>query len=220
MLLAQTALPEHGPLPKGDSDDRERRRGTNTRELRQVFGAFATGVAVVTTRTEDGVPHGATASAFTAVSLDPPLAQVTLPRTSRAARYLEVAPFAINILSIEQMDVALHFAGEVLDDGTGMDAGRQRPGAHEERGHPRMPAVEHLRRRRPHHRRRRGHRHGNHRREPLLFFGGEFHTDRTPCRGSPVGSLRRCPRIGLVRRLQLLQAASRPKAAVAWPCRP
>ena len=89
---------------------------TRARELRQVFGAFATGVAVVTTRTEDGVPHGATASAFTAVSLDPPLAQVTLPRTSRAARYLEVAPFAINILSIEQMDVARHFAGEVLDE--------------------------------------------------------------------------------------------------------
>ena len=89
---------------------------TSARDLRQVFGSLATGVAVVTTRPEDGVPHGATASAFTAVSLDPPLAQVTLPRTSRAARYLEVAPFAVNVLSTEQMDVARHFAGEVLDE--------------------------------------------------------------------------------------------------------
>lgn len=71
---------------------------------------------MVTTRTDDGVPHGAMVNAFTAVSLDPPLAQVTLTRTSRAARYLEGAAFAINILSLEQMDVALHFAGKVLDE--------------------------------------------------------------------------------------------------------
>lgn len=86
----------------------------DTRELRHAFGTFATGVTVVTCESERGVPHGATVNAFTAVSLDPPLAQVTLTRTSRAARYLEGAPFAINILSLEQMDVALHFAGKVM----------------------------------------------------------------------------------------------------------
>ncbi|WP_312178981.1 flavin reductase family protein [Arthrobacter sp.] len=86
----------------------------DTRELRRAFGTFATGVTVVTTRSDDGVPHGATVNAFTAVSLDPPLAQVTLTRTSRAARYLEGAPFAINILSLEQMNVAQHFAGKVM----------------------------------------------------------------------------------------------------------
>ncbi|MGO4191571.1 flavin reductase family protein [Arthrobacter sp. YAF17] len=85
------------------------------RELRQVFGTFATGVTVVTTRTDDGVPHGATVNAFAAVSLDPPLAQVTLTRASRAAGYLEGAPFAINILSLEQVDAARHFAGKVVD---------------------------------------------------------------------------------------------------------
>ncbi|WP_029705062.1 flavin reductase family protein [Arthrobacter sp. TB 26] len=89
--------------------------GIEKRELRHAFGTFATGVTVVTTRTEDGVPHGATVNAFAAVSLDPPLALVTLTRASRAARYLEGAPFAINILSLEQMDVALHFAGKVHD---------------------------------------------------------------------------------------------------------
>lgn len=86
------------------------------REVRHAFGTFATGVTVVTCRSEDAVPHGATVNAFTAVSLDPPLAQVTLTRTSRAARYLEGAPFAINILSLEQMNVALHFAGKVTDE--------------------------------------------------------------------------------------------------------
>ncbi|CAI3805317.1 flavin reductase family protein [Pseudarthrobacter sp. MM222] len=91
------------------------RGARDTRELSLAFGAFVTAVAVVTTRTDDGVPHGA-ATAFTAVSLDPPLAQITLSRTSRSARYLTDAPFAINILSFEQMDVALHFNGEMLDE--------------------------------------------------------------------------------------------------------
>jgi flavin reductase (DIM6/NTAB) family NADH-FMN oxidoreductase RutF len=84
------------------------------RELRNAFGTFATGVTVVTCRSEDGVPHGATVNAFTAVSLDPPLAQVTLTRTSRAARYLDGTPFAINILSQDQLDLAWHFAGKPL----------------------------------------------------------------------------------------------------------
>ncbi|WP_235500181.1 flavin reductase family protein [Arthrobacter sp. Leaf69] len=85
------------------------------RELRQVFGTFATGVTVVTTRTDDGVAHGTTVNAFAAVSVDPPLVQITLTRASRAAGYLEGAPFAINILSLEQVDAARHFSGEVVD---------------------------------------------------------------------------------------------------------
>ncbi|QDY89801.1 flavin reductase family protein [Arthrobacter sp. UKPF54-2] len=89
--------------------------GIENRELCQVFGSFATGVTVVTTRTSDGIPHGATVTAFAAVSLDPPLAQVTLTRASRAAGYLEGAPFAVNILSLEQIDAARHFAGSVAD---------------------------------------------------------------------------------------------------------
>jgi flavin reductase (DIM6/NTAB) family NADH-FMN oxidoreductase RutF len=86
----------------------------DSRELRHTFGTFATGVTVVTTRTPDGVPHGATVNAFTAVSLEPPLAQVTLTRSSKAAQYLDGAPFAINILSAAQQDVALHFAGKPM----------------------------------------------------------------------------------------------------------
>jgi flavin reductase (DIM6/NTAB) family NADH-FMN oxidoreductase RutF len=84
------------------------------RELRNTFGQFATGVTVVTCRASDGQPHGATVNAFTAVSLNPPLAQVTLTRSSKAAQYLDNAPFAINILSQEQLDIAWHFAGKPL----------------------------------------------------------------------------------------------------------
>lgn len=81
------------------------------RELRNAFGTFATGVTVVTCMNDDGEPHGATVNAFTAVSLDPPLAQVTLSRDSRACQFLNGKPFAINVLAGDQLDVAWHFAG-------------------------------------------------------------------------------------------------------------
>lgn len=84
------------------------------RELRTAFGKFATGVTVVTCRTPDGTPHGATVNAFTAVSLDPPLAQVTLIRGNKASAYLEDQPFAINIMSDTQLDVCLNFAGKPM----------------------------------------------------------------------------------------------------------
>ena len=90
-------------------------RAIDSRELRHAFGRFGTGVTVVTTRGADGEPHGATVNAFTAVSLDPPLAQVTLTRSSKAAKYLENSCFAINILSAGQMDTALHFAGTPMN---------------------------------------------------------------------------------------------------------
>lgn len=84
------------------------------RRLRNAFGTFATGVTVVTCRTPDGTAHGATVNAFTAVSLDPPLAQVTLIRKNKAAQYLEDQPFAINVMADDQLDVCLNFAGKPM----------------------------------------------------------------------------------------------------------
>ena len=88
----------------------------DSRRLRTAFGKFATGVTVVTCRTPDGTPHGATVNAFTAVSLDPPLAQVTLIRGNKASQYLEDAPFAINIMAADQLRTCLHFAGKPMKD--------------------------------------------------------------------------------------------------------
>ena len=58
------------------------------RMLRDVFGRFTSGVTVITCRNADGQPHGATVSAFTAVSMDPALCQVTVTRKSKACGYL------------------------------------------------------------------------------------------------------------------------------------
>jgi flavin reductase (DIM6/NTAB) family NADH-FMN oxidoreductase RutF len=91
-------------------------RVMDPRELRTAFGRFATGVTVVTCRDETGEPHGATVNAFTAVSLEPALAQVTLARTSKACRFLDGRSFGINILAADQGHVAWHFAGRPADE--------------------------------------------------------------------------------------------------------
>ncbi|WP_257955556.1 flavin reductase family protein [Nocardioides sp. B-3] len=72
------------------------------RHLRNAFGQFATGVTVVTCTNADGEPHGATVNAFTAVSLEPAPAQVTLSRNAKACEYLAGQPFAINVLAADQ----------------------------------------------------------------------------------------------------------------------
>jgi flavin reductase (DIM6/NTAB) family NADH-FMN oxidoreductase RutF len=87
------------------------------KKLRAAFGRFATGVTVVTCRNHEGTPHGATVNAFTAVSLDPPLCQVTLTRTSKACGYLDGEPFAVNVMGAGQLDTAWHFAGRPTDPG-------------------------------------------------------------------------------------------------------
>ena len=86
----------------------------DARQLRKAFGKFATGVTVVTCRTPDGTPRGATVNAFTAVSLDHPLAQITLIRGNKASQYLQDAPFAINIMAADQLATCLHFAGKPM----------------------------------------------------------------------------------------------------------
>jgi flavin reductase (DIM6/NTAB) family NADH-FMN oxidoreductase RutF len=86
------------------------------RALRNAFGAFLTGVTVVTTRNGAGEPIGFTANSFTSVSLDPPLLLVCLAKTSRNFEAVTGSPgFAINILSEGQKDVSNTFARPVED---------------------------------------------------------------------------------------------------------
>ncbi|NDK89272.1 flavin reductase family protein [Gordonia desulfuricans] len=84
----------------------------NERTMRSIFGQFASGVTVITCTDDEGETHGATVTAFTVISLEPRLCQVTLTRRSPACGYLHDAPFAVNILSADQLDTAMHFAGK------------------------------------------------------------------------------------------------------------
>lgn len=97
------------PAPQAASPDERR-------ALRNAFGAFATGVTVITTREEDGTPRGFTANSFTSVSLDPPLLLVCLAKTALSCPVFEAAShFAVNILTEDQKDVSGLFASQRTD---------------------------------------------------------------------------------------------------------
>ncbi|WP_300517488.1 flavin reductase family protein [Aliiroseovarius sp.] len=98
------------------------------RALRDAFGAFMTGVTVVTAHDADGNPLGFTANSFTSVSLDPPLVLVCLANSSRNYQALSQAEgFAVNILAETQKDVSNTFARPVEDRFAAVD---WRPGPH------------------------------------------------------------------------------------------
>lgn len=100
------------------------------RALRDAFGAFLTGVTVVTTNDADGAPVGFTANSFTSVSLDPPLLLVCLARTSRNFETLTGAGgFAVNVLSQSQKDVSNTFARPSEDRFANLDWKRGPHGA-------------------------------------------------------------------------------------------
>ncbi len=81
------------------------------RALRQAFGAFMTGVTVVTARDTSGAPVGFTANSFTSVSMDPPLLLVCPGRfLSSYDVFRGCTNFAISILAEGQEDVSNTFA--------------------------------------------------------------------------------------------------------------
>jgi flavin-dependent trigonelline monooxygenase, reductase component len=94
----------------------------NTRELRDAFGAFMTGVTIVTTVREDGTPLGFTANSFSSVSLDPALLLVSIAKTSgNYQTFSTTGHFAINILAEGQKDLSNTFARPSDDRFAGVD---------------------------------------------------------------------------------------------------
>ncbi len=79
-------------------------------EFRDVLGRWASGVTIVTSRAGDRV-HGMTVSAFSSVSLDPPLVLVCADKSSdTCALIAESGVFAVNILASEQDALSQRFA--------------------------------------------------------------------------------------------------------------
>jgi flavin reductase (DIM6/NTAB) family NADH-FMN oxidoreductase RutF len=85
-------------------------------EFRSALGRFASGVTVVTARGADDQPLGITVSAFSSVSLDPPLVLVCVDkRASLHDHMTEGARFAVNILSEDQELISRRFASKDED---------------------------------------------------------------------------------------------------------
>lgn len=82
----------------------------NAREFRDALGSFATGVTVITTRS-DVEPYGMTANAFSSVSLDPPLVLTCVVNGTRGCESMSRnGVFAVNVLSREQEALSRFFS--------------------------------------------------------------------------------------------------------------
>jgi flavin reductase (DIM6/NTAB) family NADH-FMN oxidoreductase RutF len=86
-----------------------------SRDFRDTLGQFATGVTVITTRGEDHA-YGMTASAFSSVSLDPPLVLVCIGLNAAGSEMIRRnGVFAVNILGTDHEGVSRRFATTRLD---------------------------------------------------------------------------------------------------------
>jgi flavin reductase ActVB len=88
----------------------------DTHVFRDAMARFATGVTVVATVDREGRPWGFTASAFTALSLDPPMVLVCLAASADSHHaFVQADRYAIHILRAEQEDLAHRFARKGTD---------------------------------------------------------------------------------------------------------
>src|ERR671923_634728 len=100
------------PLERGRID---------ARALRTALGLFATGVAVVTTRSRSGKLAGLTANSFAPVSLEPPLVLWSLSRDSPSmACFTDADHFAVNVLGVGQRYLSRHFSSPQHDKFSGI----------------------------------------------------------------------------------------------------
>ena len=90
---------------------------------RETVANFPSGVTVVTTR-DGGEDFGLTVSAFTSLSLDPPMVLVSIDRKSKSHQHLvEGAPIGISVLAAGHTDV--QFARHVDDRFAGINIVRR-----------------------------------------------------------------------------------------------
>lgn len=82
-----------------------------TDQFKSVLGHFPAGVTVVTIAAEGDV-HGCTVSAFSSISVEPPLIMVAINRHSRSGQLLARpgATFAVNMLAHDQTAISNQFA--------------------------------------------------------------------------------------------------------------
>ncbi|HEV3403891.1 MAG TPA: styrene monooxygenase/indole monooxygenase family protein [Gaiellaceae bacterium] len=101
--------------------DQEQAGRFDSRDFRRALGQFATGVTVITTRTEDGRRVGVTANSFSSASLEPPLVLWCLERTapSRVA-FDGCTHFGVNVLAADQHHLSRQFSTPTEDKFAGV----------------------------------------------------------------------------------------------------
>lgn len=92
------------------------------RRFRSALGMFATGIAVVTTRTPEGAPIGLTINSFNSVSLEPPLIVWSMANQLPSRDIFEGCEYyAINVLSEDQEHLSRLFSGRSEDRFAGLE---------------------------------------------------------------------------------------------------
>src|SRR5215211_1655668 len=82
-------------------------------EFRSVMSRFASGVTVVTVKAKESRPQGITVSAFSSLSLDPPLVLVCIDKRASVHDLLsEGSHFAVNILAADQELASRRFSSK------------------------------------------------------------------------------------------------------------
>ncbi|ORE88513.1 flavin reductase-like, FMN-binding protein [Oceanococcus atlanticus] len=89
--------------------------------FRQALGSFATGVTIITTRTEEGEPLGLTVNSFNSVSLNPPMVLWSLAETYKGYdAFKKASHWAVHVLAADQEDLSNRFAGKIDDKFAGL----------------------------------------------------------------------------------------------------
>lgn len=88
----------------------------SSEDFRTTLSRFASGVTVVTTKDAAGNLYGITVSAFSSVSLDPPLVLICIENTAGSIDALTAAKmFVVNILNSDQAELSERFASPAAD---------------------------------------------------------------------------------------------------------
>jgi len=94
----------------------------DSRAFRNALGSYTTGVAVITTGTQDGSAAGLTINSFASVSLDPPLVLWSLSLYSLSLpAFQNCSHYAINVLAQDQQALSQRFAVTQPDKFAGLD---------------------------------------------------------------------------------------------------
>ena len=103
-------------------DNSSKKIGIGKDEFRAALSRFPSGVTIVTTKDASGRFHGITVSAFSSVSLKPPMILVCIEKTTGSHyAFQESEFFVVNFLAEGQEDLSNRFASQIPDkfDGIG-----------------------------------------------------------------------------------------------------
>ena len=91
-------------------------KNLDSKFLRKTLGKYSTGVTIVTSIDNDGIPIGMTVNSFTSVSLEPALVLWRIDKKQPSYRsFMNAEGYAVNILSKDQNNLCYKFASQLED---------------------------------------------------------------------------------------------------------